>query len=165
MTLAPDDSRWFARRNGIVRGPFTDEHMARYVLLGRIRVNDELSLDRVRWRPAGEYPRLFPRGLLQPSGPEDYRRLMAARIELDERTRERRMTQADDPRPAREERRVLAERREASNGAGILDYARTDDHAYRPHRMNNRIFHPLRTVLLAMLLMTLVLAYFGIAGR
>jgi hypothetical protein len=165
MTLAIDNSRWYARRNGIVRGPFTDEHIARYVLLGRIRLNDELSLDRISWRAATEYPRLFPGGSLQPSNRDEYQRLMAARTAADERTGQRRMTEPADARPARKERRVSADRRERGNGQYIPGHSGMSDLMHAPHRVNNRVHQPLRTVLLAMLLMTLVVAFFGITGR
>ena len=86
MGFSDHDSQWYARRNGTVRGPFTDERIARYILLGRIRLNDELSLDRVRWQPAREYPELFPKELLQLSSWEDYQKLVVARMKVDERS-------------------------------------------------------------------------------
>jgi hypothetical protein len=39
---------WYTRREGIVRGPFEPGHITRYILLGRIRLDDELS--HVQWR-------------------------------------------------------------------------------------------------------------------
>lgn len=165
MTPSRDDSRWFARRSGIVRGPFTDEYLARYILLGRIRLDDELSLDRVRWRAARDYPRLFPPEPLQASGRDDHQRLMAARMAIDERRAQRRMTQPGASRSAGEERRLSPERRERANGEDVLNYSRMHDLMHHPHRVNNTTWQPLLTVLLAMLLMTLVFAYFGMSVR
>jgi len=46
---------WYARRDGRVRGPFTAEELRRYLLLGRICEDDELSRDGMEWRlvPSG----------------------------------------------------------------------------------------------------------------
>jgi len=158
MALPPDESLWYARRSGTVRGPFTEEYLARYILLGRIRLYDELSLDRVSWRPAREYPGLFPRELVQPSGREEYRQLAMARMSVDERTGQRRAAHSTSARPARTERRVSADRR----GADVFgNDPRTSDF---PHGLNSGPHQPLRTVMLAMLLMTLVFAYLGLSG-
>ena len=107
MALSDHGSQWYARRNGTVRGPFTDEHIARYILLGRIRLIDELSLDRVRWRPARDCPELFPEELLQLSSWEDYQKLVVARMKIDERSSQRRETRDNKPRPVRDERRCI----------------------------------------------------------
>ena len=34
---------WFTRREGVIRGPFPAGEITRYILLGRIRLDDELS--------------------------------------------------------------------------------------------------------------------------
>jgi hypothetical protein len=161
MALPPDDSLWYARRNGTVRGPFTEEYLARYILLGRIRLNDELSLDRVNWRPTREYPGLFPRELAQPACREDYRQLATARRSVDERTSQRRAALPASARPARAERRVSAERRSAD---AIGNDPPTSDFPDFPHGLKAGPRQPLRAVMLAMLLMTLALAYFGLSS-
>jgi len=130
--------------------------MARYILLGRIRLYDELSLDRVSWRPAREYSQLFPQELLQLSTWEGYQRLVVARMAVEERAGQRRVRQPADLRPAREERRVSADRRDRAGGED------SPNHHVAPDRQTNQL---LRMVLLAMLLMSLVLAYFSMSSR
>lgn len=136
--------------------------MARYILLGRIRLYDELSLDRVSWRPAREYSQLFPQELLQLSTWEGYQRLVVARMAVEERAGQRRVRQPADLRPAREERRVSADRRDRAGGEDSPNHPVTND---APRGADNRLSQPLRMVLLAMLLMSLVLAYFSMSSR
>jgi hypothetical protein len=165
MALPDHGIQWYARRNGTVRGPFTDEHIARYILLGRIRLNDELSRDRVGWRPAWDYPELFPKELLQLSSWEDYQKLVVARMKVDERLSQRRGKREKNPQPAREERRKLSDRRHNDSDAEFFKYHLMDDLPRNPHGPNNRQIQPLRAFLLATLLVTLVIAYFSISTR
>jgi hypothetical protein len=165
MGFSDHDSQWYARRNGTVRGPFTDERIARYILLGRIRLNDELSLDRIRWQLAREYPELFPKELLQLSSWEDYQKLVVARMKVDERTGQRRKMQEKRPQHAREERRKLSDRRQNDSDAEFFKYHLMDDMSLNPRGVQNRQGQSLRTFLLATLLLTLIFAYFSISTR
>jgi hypothetical protein len=165
MALSDHDIQWYARRNGTVRGPFTDEYMARYILLGRIRLNDELSQDRIMWRPARDYPDLFPKELLQLSSWEDYQKLVVARMNVDERTSRRRATGNSGALPFREERRIVIDRRRANCDTELPKYHLMNNLPRNPHGANTRQIQPLRTFLLATLLVTLVLAYFSISTR
>jgi hypothetical protein len=165
VAFSDHDSQWYARRNGIVRGPFTDERVARYILLGRIRLNDDLSQDRIRWQPAREYPELFPEELLQLSSWEDYQKLVVARVKVDERTGQRRQMREENPRPDREERRKQSDRRQIDVDAGFFEYLLIDEMSLNPRGAPNRQGQSLRTFLLATLLLTLVFAYFSISTR
>jgi hypothetical protein len=165
MAILDHDSQWYARRNGTVRGPFTDEHIARYILLGRIRLNDELSPDRVRWQPARDYPELFPKELLQLSSWEDYQKLVVARMKVDERTGQRRQMREKNPQPGRGERRKQTDRRQNDSDAEFFKYHLMDDMPHNPHATNGRQGQSLRTFLLATLLLTLIFAYFSISTR
>jgi len=165
MMIPDHDSQWYARRNGTVRGPFTSEHVARYILLGRIRLNDELSPDRVRWQPVRDYPELFPKELLQLSSWEDYQKLVVARMKVDERAHQRRQMREKNPQPVREERRKQSDRRQNDSDAEFLKYHLMGDMSLNPHGAKSRQGQSLRTFLLATLLLTLVLAYFSISTR
>ena len=163
MTLSDHDSQWYARRNGTVRGPFTEEYIARYILLGRIRLNDELSRDRVRWQPARDFQEMFPQELLRLSSWEDYQKLVVARLKVDERLGQRRGKRENNPQPACEERRRLSDRRHNDSDAEFSKFHHPmDDRPCNPH---NRQIQPLRTFLLATLLVMLVLAYFSVSTR
>ncbi len=165
MAHSNNGNRWYARRNGTVRGPFTDENVARYILLGRIGLKDELSQDRIRWRPVGDYPDLFPEELLQLSSWEDYQALVVARMKVDERLEERRGRQGKCLQAPPEERRNSPDRRRLDSNAEFFKYNLLN---YLPHNRlgtDNKPRQPLRIFLLAMLVVTLVFAYFGISAR
>lgn len=76
---------WFTRRAGQVRGPFPQRQITRYILLGRIRRDDELSTDREAWTAVVELPHLIPEVMRSLDSEEDHQRLQAARMREDER--------------------------------------------------------------------------------
>jgi hypothetical protein len=51
---------WYVRRGKRVQGPFTARLVSRYLLIGRIRMSDELSIDGFEWQKAEALPELFP---------------------------------------------------------------------------------------------------------
>jgi hypothetical protein len=165
MVHSNNGNRWYARRNGTVRGPFTDENIARYILLGRIRLEDELSQDRVRWRPVGDCSDLVPEELLQLSSWEDYQTLVVARMKVDERLEERRRRRGECRQSPREDRRKSPDRRRLNSDAEFFKYNLMDYLPYMRRGPDNKPRQPLRTFLLAMLLVTLVFAYFSISAR
>lgn len=165
MALSENGGRWYARRKGTIRGPFTDERIARYILLGRIRLVDELSLDRVGWQPARDYPELFPEELLQLSSWEDYQKLVVARMKIDERTSQRRGMQENHPKTAWKERRKQSDRRQNDCDAEFFKYPLMDDMPLNPRGSSNRQGQSFWTFLLATLLVTLVFAYFRVSTR
>lgn len=106
---------WFTRRHGQVRGPFPQRQITRYVLLGRIREDDELSADREIWNPLRELPQLIPEEMKNVVTDEDRQRLREARLRADERRGgDRRLAserlQVDDGE--RDERRRASDRRQ-----------------------------------------------------
>jgi len=165
MALPEHGSQWYARRNGTVRGPFTGERITRYILLGRIRLVDELSMDRVRWQPARDYPELFPEELLHLSSWDDYQKLVVTRMKIDERTSERRRLQGSQPQPVLKERRKRSDRRQNDGDAEFFKYHLMENMSFNLHGSNNRQGQSLRIFLLATLLVTLIFAYFNISSR
>ncbi len=94
---------WYLRRAGQIEGPYPLGMISRYVLLGRIGHDDELSCDLVHWHPLSALPELIP--VVMKGDPEDAlarERLAAARRWEDER--------GTSPR-RREQQPVTAERR------------------------------------------------------
>ncbi|MCA1804670.1 MAG: hypothetical protein LC646_04865 [Xanthomonadaceae bacterium] len=79
------DKLWFTRRDGVVRGPFPAAWIRRYILLGRIRMTDELRLGAGDWRPAFRCDELIPEVLRQPLSEDNLARLRQARRVADER--------------------------------------------------------------------------------
>ena len=103
---------WYTRREGVERGPYPEQQISRYVLLGRIRAGDELRPDGGNWQELSEYPELIPELMKLPYTPENQQKLLMARMREDERQpgdrRERRPHLAADTqhqRRGRERRR------------------------------------------------------------
>ena len=85
-TAKQGSSLWYTRRDDKVRGPFPAGLIRRYVILGRIRMDDELSQDLENWTPLSGLPALIPDILQeQEDDPHVQERLMAARRWEDER--------------------------------------------------------------------------------
>lgn len=75
---------WYTRREGRVRGPFPATEISRYILLGRIRLEDELSADGEYWQPLSAHPDLIP-DVMKHTDPDEAE-LAAARAAVDERS-------------------------------------------------------------------------------
>ena len=89
---------WYTRRasdGSGIKGPFPSGLVSRYILLGRVLLTDEVSVDSETWRPVQEIPELIPRVMLgDASDPVILERLNAAKRWADERlARDRRAGQ------------------------------------------------------------------------
>ena len=163
MTGNPEHNRWYARRNGTVRGPFADEYVSRYILLGRIRLNDELSCDGSSWQPVIDFPHLFPEELSRLESWDDYHKLVMARIKYDERASDRRQGSTEQI-PGRE-RRAGKERRSADNNSDFFRYLLVNRFPDVRIWGDNNCRQPFRAFLLMALLISLVAAYFSLSMR
>ncbi len=134
MTGAGDAGRaatWYVRRGDRIRGPYPAGIIGSYLILGRIHVEDDVSLDGEHWQPLAMHPELIP-ALLRDDG-VDEERLMAARRWHDERRLVDRRRGGRDPSSAGVERRQTGERRR-EQPAGARRRPRSDD-ADRPSGM------------------------------
>ena len=165
MAPSCNSSHWYARRDGTVRGPFTDEYIARYVLLGRIRLWDEISQDRIRWRLVRDFPELYPEELERLASRENYQRLVETRRKVDERVGDRRDRQDWTRHAFSEERREVPDRRRLGGEPEFFKYRLPDEMPCQARGMNKRRDRSLRTLLLATLLATLVFAIFSVSTR
>jgi hypothetical protein len=132
------DGEWYARRDGVVRGPFTVLLVTRYILLGRIRLDDELSEDRVSWQPAKSITELLPDEIRTLTSWTDYQQLVVARLQADERRQERRVSRPDINQPPTDERRSGQDRRSNDAAHTIARHVFASNHdnsdKKRPHR-------------------------------
>jgi hypothetical protein len=144
---------WYMRRDGVTRGPFSAEHITRHILLGRIRLEDELSRDQLTWSAAGQLTRLLPEQLRQLDSWDAYRQLVVARLQVDERQGERRCHDCRNRGNCRE-RRQLADRRQPSEGIAVtFQHHITSGH---PRKLSATHW---RTLLLALLLASMMLVW------
>lgn len=81
---------WYTRREGTITGPFPIKQIKRYILLGRIVDSDELSTDKITWKPLSELPELVPTVMKDSDDPEKEKNLFNAKMEEDERKADRR---------------------------------------------------------------------------
>lgn len=74
------------RQNGKIRGPFPNQLISRYLILGRIDLDTPVSQDQEHWTPVREFNALVPDLVLNAHTPEGHKALMLARIREDERS-------------------------------------------------------------------------------
>jgi len=104
---------WYTRREHDIRGPFPRALISRYILLGRIRDTDLLSMDRVLWQTYHQLPELIPDVMRSVVTEEDRERLRLARAREDERLYDKRDTGHEPPPEVAERRQGERRSREA----------------------------------------------------
>lgn len=96
---------WYTRRDGVVRGPYPEGQINRYILLGRIGDHDQLRHEDGAWAELAAYPELIPEVMKLPPTDENLQKLAMARMREDERRpRDRRDGEVDVPAEVRERR-------------------------------------------------------------
>lgn len=103
---------WYVRRGSEVRGPFHSGLIKRFLVLGRLREGDQVSVDKQRWTPIARVPELLP--VTVPAETDDPRvreRLVAAKRWADERFNQDRRAMSASPAQGHD-RRAGRERRE-----------------------------------------------------
>lgn len=139
-----------------MRGPFSARHVTRWILLGRIRLEDQLSADRETWQVVETFTSLLPPELADLSNWDNYQQLVVSRMLVDERKGERR---GSKPAPAAmPERRSGVDRRRNNDSEFVARHLFQRDFSYLAERSRSR---HLRTLLLALLLATLCYAWLG----
>lgn len=109
---------WYTRRDGVVRGPYPEKQIGRYILLGRIRDSDEVRPGDGDWVPLKSCPELVPEVMKLPPTEENLQKLALARLREDERRpRDRRDGEAPVSDAVRERRRGLERRQPESEEA------------------------------------------------
>lgn len=76
---------WYTRRASAERGPYPENQISRYILLGRIGDKDDLRPENGHWQPLSAYPDLIPEVMKLPLNDENRQKLLIARMREDER--------------------------------------------------------------------------------
>lgn len=81
-----NDEKWYLRYHGDALGPFPGYQIARYLLLQRLHLDDEVSRDRHKWYTIREVPEVWPEKRLSSPGisDEEKQRLQATRKWVEE---------------------------------------------------------------------------------
>lgn len=77
---------WFLRRQGRVTGPFPSGAVRRFVLLGRVDLDDEVSRKRSHWQPIRSLPEVVPPDIRKAMEQGDREQIMPDLLREDERT-------------------------------------------------------------------------------
>ena len=149
---------WYTRREGVIRGPFSAENVSRYLLLGRIRLDDELSQDRETWAIAGQLTSLLPPELANQSSWNDYQQLVIAHMEADERKGERRSQKNRNHLDCHAEQRTSPDRRSEVENALLSQYQLARAMPAGGKRPDSRRIRP---VLLVALMAALMFVWFN----
>ena len=148
-------SEWFSRREGVVRGPFSADEITRYLLLGRIRLADELSHDKTVWTPVNDFSGMLPPEVTKLESWDDYQKLVEARFQVDERKAERRSQHCPNRETGHAERRHGKDRRRNDDARLVQQYLYN----------NNNQSSSTRPLLLTLLLATIMFAWLYPAQR
>jgi hypothetical protein len=87
MTTQPKhQGRWYVRHGEQIQGPFPNQLISRYLILGRMDLETQVSQDQAHWAAVKEFQALVPDVVLNAHTPEGHKALMLARIREDERS-------------------------------------------------------------------------------
>ncbi len=86
----------YTRNGNEVKGPFTVGMVQRFVLIGRLRQDDEVSNDKTSWTRVKNTPAVIPEEMRNNHNEEDQQRLLQARLREDERLKDRRRSELDE---------------------------------------------------------------------
>jgi len=87
---------WYIRNEKGVKGPFTIGMVQRFVLIGRLKQDDEVSLDKKQWMPVKDVSDIIPEEMRDIHSDDDQQRLLMAQLREDERSRDRRNAEASE---------------------------------------------------------------------
>ena len=87
---------WQVRRKGAVQGPFPSGTLRRFLLVGRISLDDEVSCRHDHWQPVRDVPEVIPPEVRKALAGGDPDAVLPSRLREDERNgRDRRRDQAE----------------------------------------------------------------------
>ncbi|MCP3669894.1 MAG: pentapeptide repeat-containing protein [Gammaproteobacteria bacterium] len=88
---------WYTRRSGKINGPFLSGTLRRFILLGRVKPTDQISLDRKKWQGVMEVPEVVPPEVRKAAAEGNLDVVLPIQLREDERDgRERRGGNAKD---------------------------------------------------------------------
>ena len=88
-TEEEEPQEWYVRRGVTVQGPYREEDVRRYLLLGRLRLSDRVSADAHCWQPLTQRAELIPEEMRDLESEAGRANFEAARRAVDERARDR----------------------------------------------------------------------------
>jgi len=77
---------WYIRRSDKVKGPFPSGTLRRFILVGRIKPTDQVSMDRKSWQEVMEVPEVVPRQVRKAAAEGHLDEILPVHLSEDERT-------------------------------------------------------------------------------
>lgn len=110
MSAQEEKPVWYVRRSTTVQGPYSASLIQRYLLLGRLRLSDRVSLDGRCWDALTQCAELIPDEMRDLGSDEGRARFEAARRAADERSGDREASAAPrwSAHPGRRRGSILA---------------------------------------------------------
>jgi len=122
---------WYTRNKSGVKGPFTTGMIQGFVLIGRLKMDDQVSPDKKEWQSVEATKSVIPEEMRDIRTDDDRQRLLQAQLREDERSKDRRRAELGEFQGRREknDRRSAEDfhmraHRESRNDA-IDDYVTT----------------------------------------
>lgn len=81
---------WYTRNKSGVKGPFTTGMLQRFVLIGRLNMDDQVSQDKKEWHTVKSTRSVIPEEMRDIKTDDDRQRLLQAQLREDERSKDRR---------------------------------------------------------------------------
>ena len=142
---------WFTRRGERVRGPFPAGLISRYIVLGRIHGDDELSNDRVNWMHYSKVRKVMPPRYVNLGNPEEQQEVRMVRAREDERSGiDRRTGKLERPQDRRGSDRRGPESRDA------ISHRQHRREAFKGSKKTSKLAYALRVLVLILFLGSLV---------
>lgn len=105
-----NQGRWYIKKDEQVFGPYPNQLISRYLILGRMTLESEISQDQKNWASVEHYKSLVPEVVLNAHTPEGKKALMLARRREDERSARSEDESADSERRMDEDQVVKLHR-------------------------------------------------------
>ena len=103
-------TEWYVRRGSTIQGPFPAHQIGRYLLLGRVRLSDWISVEGDHWISLSEVSELVPEEMHDLESDAGKARFLEARQRADERSRrDQRRLEGHDPEQDRRQHSDLQE--------------------------------------------------------
>ncbi|NOY66359.1 MAG: pentapeptide repeat-containing protein [Gammaproteobacteria bacterium] len=90
-----NDYLWYMRDKEGVKGPFTIGMIHRFILVGRLKMDTEISRDKHDWSLVKNTPAVIPQEMKHVRTEQDHERLLQAQLREDERSKDRRREKLD----------------------------------------------------------------------
>ncbi|MEJ2529680.1 MAG: pentapeptide repeat-containing protein [Gammaproteobacteria bacterium] len=87
---------WYIRRSETVQGPFPSGTLRRFVLLGRVKLSDQVSLDKQLWESVSRVPEVVPPEVRKAAAEGHLEDVLPIHLREDERGLERRRKEHDN---------------------------------------------------------------------